>query len=252
MTMVLLMPGTSGAATKHASVRMPSLVGHNRAQVFAIMRRDGLYFVTKGPGAAESHWLEVLSQSPKAGTVIAWHGEAILHVTNQSPTGPRRVPRLIGLSRARAFQAMRRAQLYFKTVGTGSSSHKWRLVLAQSPAPGTLVPWHSQIILRVAITQPLPPKKKAPAKSPGVVISGSGYKVGVATWYNYVPGHCATWYLPKGTQITVRDLTTGKSITCIITDREDEEGKHVVDLSETQFSELAPLTQGVIDVKVSW
>ena len=64
----------------------------------------------------------------------------------------------------------------------------------------------------------LPP---VPVKVPGVVINGAGYKIGVATWYNYIPGRCATWYLPKGTRLTVRDLSTGKTITCIISDRED-------------------------------
>jgi rare lipoprotein A (peptidoglycan hydrolase) len=74
----------------------------------------------------------------------------------------------------------------------------------------------------------------------------------VATWYSYVPGRCATWYLPKGTRITVTDLQTGKSISCIITDRESPGSNRVVDLNETQFAELAPLSQGVISVKVSW
>jgi rare lipoprotein A (peptidoglycan hydrolase) len=76
--------------------------------------------------------------------------------------------------------------------------------------------------------------------------------VGIATWYNFVPGRCATWYLPLGTRVTVRDLATGKSIVCRATDREGTHGDRVVDLSETQFAELMPLWRGVIRVKVSW
>jgi len=259
--MVLVAPGLAGAVTAHAAVRMPDLVGHSRAQVFAVMRRDGLYFETKGPGSSTARWVDVLSQSPKPGVDIKWHGEAVLHVTTQSPRGPRPMPNVTGLSRARVYQAMRRAQLYFKTVGPGSSSNRWALALAQSPRAGTRVAWHSEVTIRVAITRPKAPVKKPvtkPVKKPtstkivGTVVNGNDYKIGVATWYNYIPGHCATWYLPKGTRITVHDLATGKSITCIISDREDSGSNRVVDLNETQFSELAPLAQGVISVKVTW
>jgi rare lipoprotein A (peptidoglycan hydrolase) len=50
----------------------------------------------------------------------------------------------------------------------------------------------------------------------------------------------------------VLDLATGRSITCIVTDRNSAVGNHVVDLNETQFAELEPLAKGVISVKVSW
>jgi hypothetical protein len=232
---------------------MPNLVGLRRGQVFNVMHADGLYFETRGPGSATGRWVVALSQSPKPGVAIAWHGEAVVHVTTQLPRGPRPMPKVTGLSRAGVYAAMRKAQLYFKTVGSGSSTSKWTVALAQAPAAGTRVPWHSEVTVRVAIAKPKAPvKTTAPVLAPSSVVSGVDYKIGVATWYNYIPGRCATWYLPKGTRITVRDLTTGKSIVCTITDREDEGSNHVVDLSETQFSELAPLATGVISVKVSW
>jgi len=251
---VLLTPGSAGAANSHAAVRMPKLIGLSRAQVFRVMHDAGLYFETRGPGSANSHWVVALSQSPKPGVAIAWHGQAVVHVTTQLPRGPRPMPKVTGLSRAGVYAVMRRAQLYFKTVGSGSTTSKWTVALAQSPAAGTKVPWHSQVTVRVAISRPKAPVKKAvtPVKAAATVVNGTGFKIGVATWYNYVPGRCATWYLPKGTRITVRDLTTGKSIVCVITDRENEGGNHVVDLNETQFSQLAPLATGVISVKVSW
>ena len=37
-----------------------------------------------------------------------------------------------------------------------------------------------------------------------------------------------------------------------MTDREGRGSDRVVDLSETQFAELAPLAVGVVRVKVSW
>jgi hypothetical protein len=91
-------------------------------------------------------------------------------------------------------------------------------------------------------TTTLKPKKKKPVK----------YRIGDATWYRYIPGHCATWYLPRGTRVTIRDLATGKVVHCIASDREAAHGDRVVDLDTQQFAELAPLAKGVIVVKVSW
>jgi len=234
-------------------MRMPDLVGHSRLQVYRIMRHDGLYFQTRGPGSANDHWAAVVAQSPRPGVVIAWHAEATLTVSTVSPRGPRAVPRLLGLSRAGVYAAMRRAQLYFKTVGPGSSNSTWTVALGQSPAPGTRVRWHDEIMIRVSTHRPVKPvRRKTPVKATAVVVSGDNFKIGVATWYDYFPGRCATWYLPKGTRITVTDLETGKSISCVITDREGHGSNRVVDLNETQFAQLAPLAQGVISVKVSW
>jgi hypothetical protein len=235
---------------------MPNLVGRSRLAVYRTMRHDGLYFSTRGPGSANDHWAVVAAQSPRPGTVIAWHGQATLTVSTTAPHAARTVPRLIGRSRAGVYAVMRDAQLFFRTVGPGSSNGRWVVALSQSPRPGTKVPWHGEVVVHVSTRRPVVKKPvvtaTAPAAPSSSVIDGSNFKVGVATWYNYVPGHCATWYLPKGTRITVDDLTTGRSITCIISDREADESNHVVDLDQAQFSELEPLSKGVISVKVSW
>jgi hypothetical protein len=254
-SLVLLAPTVSGASA-HAAVRMPDLVGRSRLAVYRTMRHDNLYFVTRGPGSENDHWAVVAEQSPRPGTAIPWHGEAVLTVSTVEPHPARAVPRLIGLSRAGVYSALRQAQLHFRTVGPGSSSGRWVVALSQSPRPGTRVAWHAEVTVHVSTTRPAVKKPTTPTTTPVAaavaVINGASYKVGIATWYDYTPGDCATWYLPKGTRITVRDLTTGKSITCVITDREVHESNHVVDLSETQFSKLEPLWRGVISVKVSW
>ncbi len=255
-SLVLLIPAASGAAG-HAPLRMPDLVGRSRLAVYRTMRHDGLYFVTHGPGSANDHWAVVTAQAPSPGAMIDWHGEASLAVTNVAPHAARAVPRLIGLTKAGVYAAMRRAGLYFRTVGPGSTSGAWTVALSQAPRPGTRVPWHAQVVIHVSTRRPIVKKAPvttaaAPSAVAGAVIDGATFKIGIATWYNYIPGHCATWYLPKGTVITVRDLSTGRSITCIISDREAHLSNHVVDLSESQFSELEPLWRGVISVKVSW
>jgi beta-lactam-binding protein with PASTA domain len=318
---VLVTPVTADAAS-HARRHMPDLIGLSRAQVYAVMRADALYFVTTGPGSAHGTWREAVGQSPKPGTVVPWHFQATVRVSTANPHAPRRVPRLIGLSRARAYAVMERVQLFFNTRGPGSADGKWIVVLHQSPAAGTRVKWHATITLTVSTRRP---KHKKPVRRPvttttvkkpkptctpiatttvppttttseptsttvpGATTTTTGppgpitttspprpvttttickpvttttvkpkkkrpakYRIGDATWYRYIPGHCATWYLPRGTKITVRDLATGKVIHCIASDREGAHGNRVVDLDTQQFAELAPLSRGVVVVKVSW
>jgi beta-lactam-binding protein with PASTA domain len=155
---------------------MPNLIGHSRVQVYRIMRADGLYFQTRGPGSVNDRWAAVTAQSPRPGVVIAWHAQATLIVTTQSPRGPRTVPRLTGLTRSGVYAAMRHAQLYFKTVGPGSSNSTWTVALGQSPAPGTRVRWHDEITIRVSTHRPVAAVKKgAPVKATAVVINGSSF-----------------------------------------------------------------------------
>jgi hypothetical protein len=311
-SVVFVAPVSANAAT-HARRHMPDLVGLTRAQVYAVMRHDALYFVTSGPGSDNGTWREAVGQSPKPGTVVPWHFQARVRVSTANPHGPRRVPRLIGLSRARTYALMKHDQLFFTTRGPGSSTGKWIVVLRQSPAAGTRVRWHATIALTVSTRRPKPKKpvrrppvttttvKKKPKPTctptsttvpsttttsiptsttvPGATTTTTvptptttttickpvttttlkpkkkrpvKYRIGDATWYRYIPGHCATWYLPRGTRITIRDLATGKVVHCIASDREAAHGDRVVDLDTVQFAELAPLAKGVVVVKVSW
>jgi rare lipoprotein A (peptidoglycan hydrolase) len=76
---------------------------------------------------------------------------------------------------------------------------------------------------------------------------------GLATWYAEAPaGKCASPWLPFGTVLTVTDIATGASITCVVDDREAAGPPHVVDLSPSGFEGLAPLSQGTVQVDISW
>ncbi|HTT59704.1 MAG TPA: PASTA domain-containing protein [Acidimicrobiales bacterium] len=258
---MLLTPGLAGASS-HPAFRMPDLVGRSRLAVYRTMRHDGLYFVTHGPGSSDDRWNDVVSQSPAPGDMVRWHSEASLSVRPGPPTAhaERVVPRLTGRSRAAVYAAMKSAALYFSTVGPGSSNGTWKMAVAQSPRAGTKVPWHSTVVVHVTTRAPVVETAAKKSASPeggtstatNEVVSGANFKLGVATWYSYVPGQCATWYLPKGTVITVLDLATGRSITCTITDRDSDVDNHIVDLDAAQFAELEPLAKGLISVKVSW
>ena len=173
------------------------------------------------------------------------------------------MPRLVGLDRAQVFAVMRRTSLYFSTLGPGTSNGSWSRVVAQSPAPGTVVAWHAHVIVHVVARAVARARAATPTHaavsfrapvgvSETAAIAAGHFKYGVATWYSYFPGRCATWFLPMGTVVTVRDLATGHTISCTVTDHEDSGSDHIIDLSETQFAELAPLPQGVINVRVTW
>ena len=306
-SLVLTSPRPADAVNSHAPEHAPRLIGMSRARVYSLMHADGLYFQTRGPGSATGKWVSVVAQSPSPGTLVAWHSQLTLTTTLQSPTGPRRVPRLVGLSRAQVYAALKRAALYFRTTGPGSSNATWIVALHQSPPAGTRVRWHSEVVVAVsthrpvvkvaphpAVVKPKPRPRPKPVvrqtiatssntdTSTTMPVTTSTYpgevttttttvttttvpvttttvkkvvarsRIGVATWYNYVPGRCATWFLPMGTRLTIESLATGKTIHCTVTDHEAARGDRVVDLSETQFSQLAPLARGVVSVKVSW
>ncbi len=173
----------AGASPTHAAVRVPDLVNRDRAQVYALMRRDNLYFTTRGPGSATGTWTRVVAQSPRPGTVVPWHASLVLTTTTASAVAT--------------------------TASTGHTA-------------------------AVAVTRAAPSR------------------VGVATWYRYIPGQCATSYLPMGTVITVQDLSSGVTLHCVVTDRQEVAPGRVVDLSRQQFRALAPLWRGVVRVRVSW
>ena len=308
-TVVLLEPLDAGAASAHASRHVPNVVGLTRADAYAAMSRADLYFTTRGPGSSNGTWASVVAESPRPGTLVARHA-TITFTTSRSPGHAlRRVPRLIGLTRAQVYAAMRRASLFFRTVGPGSASSTWRYALHQRPAVGTLVRWHSTVVVGTSLVKPRAPKKKAapvrhrkptttttrprptttttrPAPTtstststtttyPGEPTTSSTsttstttttvhtttttlkkapvrYRIGLATWYSYFPGRCASSYLPYGTHITVRDLQNGHVVRCVVTDRQGSRDGRVVDLSETDFGHLTAPWRGVVRVKVSW
>lgn len=83
-------------------------------------------------------------------------------------------------------------------------------------------------------------------------IHTSHVKTGFATWYNYIPGRCAAAFVPHGVRLYIRDRLNGRVISCIVSDTEAPGSSHIVDLSETQFSQLAALGKGVVPIAVYW
>jgi uncharacterized protein YabE (DUF348 family) len=81
-----------------------------------------------------------------------------------------------------------------------------------------------------------------------------GSESGEASWYGFAPGSgftAAHPWLPFGTVVTVTYLATGESIDVVINDRGPFGGR-IIDLSDEAFAALAPLSQGVMQVRLTW
>lgn len=76
---------------------------------------------------------------------------------------------------------------------------------------------------------------------------------GIASWYEAAPaGTCAHRTLPKGTRVDVTNLSNGKRTSCVVSDRGPYVDGYIIDLSKSNFTELAPLDDGIIKVTITW
>ena len=106
-------------------------------------------------------------------------------------------------------------------------------------------------VIAVPVTTTTVAPKVAPVTAPPVETASS--ERGQATWYAAAPpGRCASPTLPFGTVLTVTNVATGASTTCMVDDREQAGYPRVVDMSPSGFAQLAITSQGVVDVTISW
>lgn len=76
------------------------------------------------------------------------------------------------------------------------------------------------------------------------------YGEGIATWYDWISGMTAAHNTLKyGTKVRVTNVKSGKNIVVTIIDH-GIKGWAIIDLSKEAFKELAPLGQGVVQVKI--
>jgi len=100
---------------------------------------------------------------------------------------------------------------------------------------------------------PPPPPTTTTTAAPRPAAAAAHHESGEATWYAAAPsGMCASPTLTFGTVVTVVNADTGASTVCTVDDREDAGYPRVVDLSPEGFSQIADLSEGVVDVTISW
>src|SRR5207253_11087857 len=91
------------------------------------------------------------------------------------------------------------------------------------------------------------PRPTTPAAAAG------NARAGGASWYDAArPGTSAHRTLPKGTVVHITDLSNGATATCTVEDRGPSVEGLVIDLAKDVFSKMAPLSTGVIQVRISW
>jgi hypothetical protein len=87
---------------------------------------------------------------------------------------------------------------------------------------------------------------KGTSKTPG------GSRVGVASWYGCSGYHAASPWLPFGTVVHVLNVENGRSVSVVINDRGPYGPGRIIDLCSPAFSAIAPLTQGLAHVRITW
>ncbi|MDE2282481.1 MAG: protein kinase [Actinomycetales bacterium] len=168
-----------------ARVTMPSVLGDTCATATAVLKKAGvtatcpstavvasnraagqvagvIYHGFSNPTSVPAGATVVLalSKGPTATTTTA----APVTTTTAAPTtsttapattttvvtaAPRPVPNVIGMDQSQTFAAFKKAVLFFRTKGPGSSNGTWTTVVSTIPAPGTMVPYRSTIIVNV-------------------------------------------------------------------------------------------------------
>ena len=123
---------------------------------------------------------------------------------------------------------------------------------APAPAPTTTPPTVAPRTTTTTVAPPPPPTTTTTA-APRPAAIPSNHESGEATWYSAAPsGSCASPTLPFGTVVTVVNGATGVGTVCTVDDREGAGYPRVVDLSPEGFSQIADLSEGVVDVTISW
>jgi rare lipoprotein A len=94
----------------------------------------------------------------------------------------------------------------------------------------------------------------APAPRPTTTAAPSPDRTetGKASWYDHRAGICAHKTLPFGTVVTVTNLDNGRSVQCTVGDRGPYVQGWIIDLNPREFTQLAPLSEGVLNVRINW
>ena len=121
---------------------------------------------------------------------------------------------------------------------------------ATTASPPVSVPAAEVVERSVSVPTTMPPPPATTTTAPPVATDSSA-QYGQVTYYAHPAGTCASPFLPFGTVVRVTNPVNGLSTTCLVNDREADTSRSI-DLATATFALLAPLSQGVIDARLSW
>jgi hypothetical protein len=75
---------------------------------------------------------------------------------------------------------------------------------------------------------------------------------GQGSYYDFTAASCAHKTLPFGTVVRITNLNTGAVTSCTIRDRGPFGAGRILDMSKDTFGRIAPLSQGVVPVRIDW
>jgi len=161
------------------TTRVPAVVGQPVAEAVRELGQGGYAADVENRPSSNGTPGTVLSQAPEAGTKLD-RGEPVTIVVARGP-GRSQVPRVVGLSAARALERLQAAGLKGRTVKVASRRPRDQ-VLKQSPAPGTEVKTDSVVVLTTSKgprTGTVPSVVGITEASARSTLEGLGYKVAV-------------------------------------------------------------------------
>lgn len=142
------------------------------------------------------------------------------------------------------------AALHSTTTAPPASAPPTTAPTTSAPTTAAPPPTQAVMALAQALVEPPPDVADPPPETPPAEPVNA--EEGGASWYRYIEGTCAHRTLPKGTVVTVTNLATGTSTVCTVADRGPYIDGRIIDLDATVFDDLAPLSSGVIDVRITW
>ena len=174
-------------------------------------------------------------------------------VTGEDTAGDVAPARVAGISREERVFIGQRASRSVARVATTTPPTTSTPVPPPTTTTTTAPPPTTTTAAPTTTTEPPATTTSAPPTTTTTTVPPSGNtQRGAASWYDHTPGTCAHRTIAFGTIVKVTNLANGKSTTCEVADRGPYVEGRIIDLERGVFAEVAPLSQGVIDVEIEW
>ena len=143
-------PSTAYVVSSRAAGQVVSVIYHGFSNPASVPPGATVVLaLSKGPTPTTTSTTTSSTTTAPAPTTTTPTTTTAPATTTVAGTGPRPVPNVIGMDQSQTFAAFKKAVLFFHTKGPGSANGTWTKVVSTIPAPGTMVPYRSTIIVNV-------------------------------------------------------------------------------------------------------